>query len=349
MSIGTYRSTINRLQREQADVQKRVATETGKGNRLRADGARLRADALRTTSHSVRDSKIRQAESKERDLERSLGALADLAAKKTRIDEALARAVDGLRKAEDSDNRQRETREKRRRDDEMRHQRDLTREAERQARALSSIPTGTLTIDFAALPEEITVLFVAANPQDTDRLALDEEVREVKRNLRLSDLRESIRLESEWATRTTDLLQILNEHKPHIVHFSGHGNETEIAFANDEGTTTYLRSEVIGQLLRSVSDNIRLVVFNSCDSEDHATEISHHVEAAVGMAGEVDDVAARVFAGQLYSAIGFGRSLRQAFDQACAQLAAAGLSDKAAPKLHVRADLSADEIVLVRP
>ena len=44
-----------------------------------------------------------------------------------------------------------------------------------------------------------------------------------------------MQLVSRWAVRPDDLLQSFNEHKPHIVHFSGHGT--------DDGDTVFLDPE----------------------------------------------------------------------------------------------------------
>src|SRR5690348_1663009 len=74
---------------------------------------------------------------------------------------------------------------------------------------------------------KLKVLFLSANPAGTQPLALDEEIREITNKIRASEHREAVELISRWAVRPDDLLQALNEHKPHIVHFSGHGSPTE--------------------------------------------------------------------------------------------------------------------------
>ena len=67
------------------------------------------------------------------------------------------------------------------------------------------------------------------------RVRLDEEVREITAQIRASDYRDSVDLVSRWAVRPLDVLQALNEDKPHIVHFSGHGSSgTELVFQDDE-------------------------------------------------------------------------------------------------------------------
>jgi hypothetical protein len=68
------------------------------------------------------------------------------------------------------------------------------------------------------------ILVLAANPQETPRLGLDDEVRGIQRSLQLSKERDRFQLISEWAVRTEDLIPLLTRHQPHIVHFLGHGS-----------------------------------------------------------------------------------------------------------------------------
>ena len=68
------------------------------------------------------------------------------------------------------------------------------------------------------------ILIVAANPKDTSRLRLDEEVREIEAALQRSQRRNQFSVRSTWAPRTKDLRRALLDHQPHIVHFSGHGD-----------------------------------------------------------------------------------------------------------------------------
>ena len=77
----------------------------------------------------------------------------------------------------------------------------------------------------APVPDKkITILFLAANPKDTDRLRLDEEVRTIDERLRLAQHRDRFNLEQQWAVRTHDILDAMLRYQPDIVHFSGHGS-----------------------------------------------------------------------------------------------------------------------------
>jgi predicted RNase H-like HicB family nuclease len=66
------------------------------------------------------------------------------------------------------------------------------------------------------------------------------------------------------------------------------------------------------------------------------------------MRAEIGDEAARVFAAQFYSAIGFGKSLKVAFEQAKAALMLEAIQEEDTPLLFVKAGLDAGKIVLVK-
>ena len=53
-----------------------------------------------------------------------------------------------------------------------------------------------------------------------------------------------------------------------------------------------------------------------------------HVDVAIGMNTSIGDEAALVFASQFYSSIGFGKSIKTAFDQAKAALMLEGIPEK---------------------
>lgn len=54
--------------------------------------------------------------------------------------------------------------------------------------------------------------------------------------IRKSEYRDTIKFESRWAVRTSDLLQAINEVNPDIIHFSGHGDDDgTLAFENPDG------------------------------------------------------------------------------------------------------------------
>lgn len=229
----------------------------------------------------------------------------------------------------------------------MQHERTVTQEIQQQNRLYSEMLTAE---QLRELPEKIRVLFFAADPLDKQRLRLDREVRDISQRLRMAKYRDSVELESRWAVRTGDLLQALNEVKPRIVHFSGHGSEDdELLFEDEVGNPKVVSKEAMTRFIEVGSDNVRVVVFNACYSRDQAEAAAQHVDVAIGMNAPISDEAARVFAEQFYSAIGFGASVERAFEQALTQLMLEGIPEEKTPELFARESVNPDEVVLVQP
>lgn len=196
--------------------------------------------------------------------------------------------------------------------------------------------------------DKLTILFLASNPQDTAKLALDQEVRSITEAIRKSEGRDGIEFFSRWAVQSLDILQAINETDPEIIHFSGHGSENgEIVLDDGSGKTTLVSKEAMAAAVISASKKIRLIFFNACFSQQEAKAVVEKVEAAIGMNTEIGDEAAIVFAAQFYSSIGFGLNLQQSFDQAKSALLLKGIPEADTPVLFVKEGLLAADIVMV--
>jgi len=198
--------------------------------------------------------------------------------------------------------------------------------------------------------EKIKILFVSANPAGTQPLKLDEEAREIEVKIRAADHRDSLELITKWAVRPDDLLQSLNQHRPHIVHFSGHGNPTEeIVLLDVLGKPKPVSKEALVHLFRALKDNIRVVVLNACFSRPQAEAITGEIDCAIGMMRAIGDNAAITFAASFYRAIGFGRSIKEAFDQGVTALLLDGSLEGKTPVLMSGKNTAPDKVFLINP
>ncbi len=65
-----------------------------------------------------------------------------------------------------------------------------------------------------------TILLLAANPQGTTRLRMEQEVREIDAGLQRALHREQFELVQKWAVRPRDIQRAMLDSEPYIVHFS---------------------------------------------------------------------------------------------------------------------------------
>jgi CHAT domain len=200
-----------------------------------------------------------------------------------------------------------------------------------------------LTDAQAVTRSKIGILFLAANPRDTARLAIDRGARAIEQRIQLSEHREALRFTSAWAIRAGDLLRQLNQHRPTIVHFSAHGlSSGKLLLEDGHGQYDEISPAAFEALFSAMKDRVRVVVLNACHSRAQAEAIHRHIDFVIGMSAAIDDRAATELSAAFYGAIGFGRSVEQAFRQGCAALALHRSSEAQVPSLLVRpgADVS---------
>lgn len=346
--LDSYRRTVTRKREEITRLQQGKAKEQAKIANLSEKINSASQTLSRTSSTSTAKSKLREIERHQKDQATAEKKVADFDNKIARKQKELSDEQKKVSREEEKENKRRQ------------------RESERQARAhqsrmnqinstldkhegLHQTTIATLNA-LQYLPEKIVVLFLASNPADAQQLRLDEEARSIGDMIRKAKHRDSVSFESRWAVQPMDVLQAINELNPTIVHFSGHGSDSdEIVFQDANGNAKLVSKEAIVQTMMASSSDIRLVFFNTCYSYNQAEAVIQHVEAAIGMNTSIGDDAARVFSSQFYSAIGFGLSIKKAFEQAKALVMMEGINEENTPELFVQEGLDSNDLIIVRP
>src|ERR1700730_13853412 len=122
-----------------------------------------------------------------------------------------------------------------------------------------------------------TILILAANPLRSPRLRLDQEVREIQEALRRSGRKFDVK--QQWATRATDIRRALLDHRPAVVHFSGHGAGTDgIALEDEAGESKLVAADALAGLFALFSQTITCVVLNACYSSVQAVVIANYID-----------------------------------------------------------------------
>jgi len=361
---------------------KKVAAEMKKRGDYEAQAARKDEDALKdeagaasTSSDSTRRSKVRSAEShrkKALDLHKKAAATglaaskAQTAANKAQTDASAERR---RRAKRDADAAKRDTAQQKR--DAARARRISERDARDRAAAdrqvvsdMSSLGSETARLSMrtagleAALaesqrtaPRKVRVLLIAGTPEGGALpLRLDREAREIGLKVQSSAFRDHIELRWMQATQVRDLIDALNRHEPDVVHFSGHGAESELLFEGPDGTPLALSGEQLATLLQTAPRRIRLMVFNACNSATQAEAATEWAEFAVGMEQPIGDDAAKEWAGQFYGSLASGQTVARAFAQATAHAEVlTSIASAGGPRLFDNGNSNAEATVLVSP
>jgi hypothetical protein len=192
----------------------------------------------------------------------------------------------------------------------------------------------------------VRILFLAACPSGLPSLRLDQESKAIQEALRMSKNGERFELEQSWAIGDQELQDGLLRYQPDVVHLSGHGSRggqivlEESSELRDLGPRTapvptpedlWLRGLV--QVFAAARGRIRCVVLNACHSEPTAQALAQVVGCVVGMSKAIEDAAAIRFSWSFYNALGYGMSLKVAFDLAKGQAALGGFQTSDVPRL----------------
>lgn len=197
---------------------------------------------------------------------------------------------------------------------------------------------------------KLKVLFLAANPSEETQLAIQKELREIQERLRPTPHWDRFELFFAPAAQTRDLQRSFKDRSPTIVHFSGHGRELgELLFEDASGEAVAVSPEAIAELFRLRGKSVRCVVLNACYSVAQAEAVRRHVDAVIGMSGEIGDLESIAFAAAFYQSLGDGEDLQTAFDAAKLEIQLLGTSsgDERLPKLLCRDGIQADQIRLL--
>lgn len=342
--IDTYRNTVNRYNNELSRLIEQKSKEIEKTTNLEKQINNIVRTITKNTSVTSYNSKTRQIDNKKTEIARVLKKIANIekkiTAKKSQINGCLAKIEKEEKKLSEKE-----------RKIEIAHLKNVTREKEKQLSIVSEISERKFVIDVENLPESINILFIASDSTNSIKpLSLDEEVRAIEQKVNMSKHRDSINIHSKWAVRPVELIQYINEINPEILHISGHGTEDGyLVFCDNNGGNKFVSPEALVTTLSTVSDCIRGVILNSCFSLFQAEQLVEHVEFAIGMNDSIPDNTAILFASQFYSSIGFGKSIKDSYNQAIAAIMLDGMEGNDIPTLVYKEHIEPENIVLVKP
>ena len=157
------------------------------------------------------------------------------------------------------------------------------------------------------------ILIIEANP-NVD-LKLNDEIKVLKKVIEKSPDREKFQIEDGLSVQSTELQELMHQHKPAIVHFCGHGmGENGLLFRDKK-----IDTDTLSRLFESCQYYLQCVVLNACYSEVQANEIVKYIPYVIGINKNetIADKAAIAFSIGFYRALGYGRSFQYAYRCGC--------------------------------
>ncbi len=182
------------------------------------------------------------------------------------------------------------------------------------------------------------ILFLAAEPVDEVRLRLGKEFSEIETSVRGGSQRDALELLlPNMALRSRDILRLLTERRPNVVHFSGHGTDTgSLCFEDEQGNALVVLPQALADMFRFYADHVECVILNACYSEAQAIAIHEHIPYVVGMNKSISDEAAIAFSIGFYQELAASNSIERACDIGRIAAGLVSASEYNTPIIHKR-------------
>jgi hypothetical protein len=195
------------------------------------------------------------------------------------------------------------------------------------------------------------VAFLLASPAGAGAINVGMDFREAEDAVRASAGRDKLELRAFPAAHVGTLLDALNEYRPDVVHFSGHGGEEAVLFDGADVRNVggvALDFGVARKMLAATDSAPKLLVLAACQTVSGADIFLDTVPIVIAMSHNISDWAAAYFSRRFYAALVSGQSILNAFNQAKAYLEAERLPDAVLPTLLNR-DVDVSKSFIVGP
>ena len=349
-SSASIRSQIAALEKKKAGL------EADRAKHVKAAGAAAKAaseksaQALRTRSASSQRTYSNAAAAQTKKHAEEAGKAAVLSGKIADLGKQVATKLKTLHSAETTERRQAET--IRRADDaKADKRRKVERDHAREISRLSRVEVRHVIIE-APKPELLRVLYLTSSPDLSRPLRVDAEVSAVQRAIEAAKYRHSMDVSYFPAPTPGDFVDRINSKRPHIVHFSGHGEKGVLMFDNgsfSDPSPVPMTFDELASFLSATDTPPKLLVMNACKSLEGAELLLEAAPILIAMEGSIDDAGAAIFAAQFYSAIANGQPVGHAFRQGRAAISFALMSENEAELPHIlcRQDVDPDSVSLI--
>jgi hypothetical protein len=351
VSEKQYRDKIVAIKKQQA------TDETNRG-KARAAAGKHRADAVKElqkikprTGESMARTYQRNAENLERRAQAEDKKVTDLSVKLGRSAGELATAEENLSREIKSTAKKEVDRKKA--EARTREQEDARRQQKEKSHAREIARLNRPTVHYVMVqppkPEVLRVLYMTANPELD--LRTEVEVRDVQQAVKGALHRDLINVQYRPAATPEDLLDGLNDVRPHVVHFSGHAGDAAVLFDNasvDNPEGRAVPFELLARALGATAEPPKLLVLNGCDTLDGAEVLLEVTPVVIAMATEISDLAASAFAARFYAAVAAAQPIGPALRQAAVVLDLMGLDEGWKPNVLSRDNVAIDDMALVQ-
>ncbi|MEL0155811.1 hypothetical protein [Sphingopyxis sp.] len=180
------------------------------------------------------------------------------------------------------------------------------------------------------------IAFLLASPVGVNGINVGMDYREAADAVQKATNRSRFDLRPFPAAHAGTLLDALNEFKPDIIQFSGHGGQQSILVDTAEIITSgglVLDYALFREMLSTAEKAPKLLILAACQSLDGSEQFLDVVPLVISMSDKISDWAGAYFSRRFFAAIASGASVDTSFRQAKSILAAENLPEAHLPTL----------------
>jgi hypothetical protein len=349
VSANYYRSRLEGKRRQRATAEKKAAEFRTREADKRAAAGRAHASAAKASSASLAGQRSREAtrlESQANAAGKDAAQWQMRAASYLKDEASLQENLARVERAEMLETQRRAMRDERRAEMQV-----IADRAILQSRLdyTDSLVQTALRELRAPRPERLRVLMLAASSEGD--LRVGREQKRIRVAVERAVHRDLVELDVRTSASTSDLLDGIVRFRPHVVHFSGHGNDDLIVFEDEvdephEGVV--VSAEAFARAVAATDEPPLLILLNSCNSASQIDRLVENVAPfAIGMSDEIEDGDAITYAAQFYATVANGHSIQSAHASGQAALELAGLAGADLPRLAHAPDVDPATAYLV--
>jgi hypothetical protein len=174
-----------------------------------------------------------------------------------------------------------------------------------------------------APPSPPKILVLGASPKRESPLRVNKELKAIRDAVGRRDARVRFEVRDHLSTEPNELVQVLTETRPTVLHFSGHNDPRPdaptgaIILEGPDGGPAPLEAKVLARVLRYVNgtgDKVQAIVLNACASVTVARELGGLADVIVCTRHSLNDDVAVACSEGFYSGLARGEPVGRAIE-----------------------------------
>ncbi len=169
------------------------------------------------------------------------------------------------------------------------------------------------------------ILLLTSNPEDLPKLNLNGHIDLIQKIL---DSKADLFNVRHYTARQSNIQSVLQDFKPHYIHFIGHGCDEGLYLENEDRQSELLSNDAIISLFEN-NNTIRCVLLMSCYTKSVSDVIGNYVQYVIGMKEKIYLETGDRFSESFYRSLVNGETIERSFFSGRTNIQISNLQDDA--------------------